>query len=524
MPNIDRDFMWLSNLDTKRRLHYLEKDQDNRTHFLHCVEEDLISNAIYLDYALRYVPEDTVGTASSCRSIMEAFVLIEAIQKGDIPKENYARFRDEHIFIEYANGKKEMDSILKYADDGTWNTLVSDYNRLSRKCSEELGISLDKFSDYSKNPLFVLFRKGDKGLKNFDSLIQEYFPDELDAYRFLGMEIHPHFFMDDKLIKKEKKQLKDLSYSLLTRTMSYLKSHYSEDMKNGPAKPLSETVQDPLYFKPWLDFLTLQRNLLLNYLYKSIVYPTGIDAFHLYIMEKAIYLYEGMESMAILGFREHSMMKFKSVAENLAYLFLMESGADGMKEFNAQKEAYNISSELQYLRTLKAEEGACDDLLKRLEVVFESYYKDKYKVPFKEFKDNILRNSKYFFSSDKDFTFKRLVQEFLTKYFEGNTSEANLLSIIYDTSIDMEHAGGYLMESSFGPWQADYEPIMGFIHAFFQEWMALGIQSRKEHGLSIYGLEEDFQNYQNVVEYVALLRATSQTNQQLPKDDPYNKN
>ena len=107
--------------------------------------------------------------------------------------------------VKYANGKKEMDSILKYADDGTWNTLVSDYNRLSRKCSEELGISLDKFSDYSKNPLFVLFRKGDKGLKNFDSLIQEYFPDELDAYRFLGMEIHPHFFMDDKLIKKEKK-------------------------------------------------------------------------------------------------------------------------------------------------------------------------------------------------------------------------------------------------------------------------------------------------------------------------------
>ena len=89
MPNIDRDFMWLSNLDTKRRNNYLEPELDDKTHFIHAVEEDIISNAIYLDFALRYIPIDTIGMSSSCRTIMEALILIEASDSGMIPGENY---------------------------------------------------------------------------------------------------------------------------------------------------------------------------------------------------------------------------------------------------------------------------------------------------------------------------------------------------------------------------------------------------------------------------------------------------
>ena len=87
MPNIDRDFMWLSNLDTKRRNNYLEPELDDKTHFIHAVEEDIISNAIYLDFALRYIPIDTIGMSSSCRTIMEALILIEASDSGMIPGE-----------------------------------------------------------------------------------------------------------------------------------------------------------------------------------------------------------------------------------------------------------------------------------------------------------------------------------------------------------------------------------------------------------------------------------------------------
>lgn len=480
MPNLDRDFRWLLNLDGKRRSNYLEPELDDRTHFIHAVEEDIISNAVYLDFALRYIPIDTIGMASSCRTIMEALVLIQASDAGAIPEENYKRFRDEHVFIEYSNAKRLFELLPENVGGASFKKLSEDYERLAKEYCDELGMKRSEFARLAKDPMFILFKKGNHTLKSFDSLIHRFQREWVSDYRFLGMEVHPHFLMDDNLEKEERKQVKELAMSLLTDAMNYLKERYRKEMEEGEAKTLGETVSDPLYYGPWFIPLNKEVEALQAFLANAIVFPDGIDAYTLYAIEKLTYLYYGMESMAILGFREHAAMKFKSAVENMAYFYLINEAKEGMVAFNAQKESFNVSSEIQYLQLLKGKEQDFAGLYARLQAVYESYYKEKYNVTFDEFKDKVFHDGKYFFSDDSTFSFRKLVHYFLDDYLGENELAKRNILFVYDTSVDMEHAGGYLMESSVGPWEQNYYVVMKFFCDFFLLWMSEGIAMREE--------------------------------------------
>ena len=509
MPNIDRDFMWLSNLDTKRRNNYLEPELDDKTHFIHAVEEDIISNAIYLDFALRYIPIDTIGMSSSCRTIMEALILIEASDSGMIPGENYKRFRDEYVFIEYSNGKRLFELLPDYAGEGSFKKLSEEYDSLSKKYCDELGLKQSEFARFAKDPMFVFFKKGDHSLEDFNYLVKKFRPDWIDNYHFLGMEIHPRFLRDEKLEKKERKQVKELSISMLTKAVGYLKEKYKKEMEEGEAKSLTETVNDPLYYGPWFIPINKEIEVFQAFLAHAVMLPTVSDSYTLYTMEKLTYLYYGMESMAILGFSEHAAMKFKSAIELISYYYLIEKAKDGLDAFNALKEAFRVSSEIQYRQLLNENNQDFETLFDRLKAVYESYYQKRYHATFDEFKDNICHNGKYFFSENKSFSYRKLVQTFLEDYLGGNELDRRNILCVYDTSIDMEHAGGYLMESSIGPWEQNCQIVMKFFQDFFLIWMSDVISTKRDAEESTEELEKCMKAYQAMTNLFEELRAAA---------------
>ena len=145
------------------------------------------------------------------------------------------------------------------------------------------------------------------------------------------------------------------------------------------------------------------------FLAHAVMLPTVSDSYTLYTMEKLTYLYYGMESMAILGFSEHAAMKFKSAIELISYYYLIEKAKDGLDAFNALKEAFRVSSEIQYRQLLNENNQDFETLFDRLKAVYESYYQKRYHATFDEFKDNICHNGKYFFSENKSFSYRKLV-------------------------------------------------------------------------------------------------------------------
>ncbi len=486
--NLNKIYRALLHLDKKLLVDCWNNDLDDKTFFLHGLQEDIVSNALGLIVPYHAGDSDLAGPASNCRSILEAFAFMSKLDNDELSPQQLKRYRDSYRIIEFDNAKEfweinPTDEMKEFIDKEKDNV-----DRIIESYAAELNCEKRKIRKLSKSPLFVLAGEdlNEQTPIKYFHLIKDFSakqgPFVIELYNKLGSMLHPQFVSDVEIRDFEK----GLVLWCIDGTLKIVRDYLFDELKISnndcsKQKGLLVDFKDDSFSRQF-NYLDEKIKHLVSFVSVATANKTGQrNSFIRDFWVRAINLYADIESCGILGYREQATMKFKSLIELVAFFFLTLY-EDSEEEVNARIECYDVSSQMSVYKGRKDDKSLniMRDLEERLKSVFESFYKKAYNLDsFDVFKDQIINNNHYFLSKKE--TIKDLVFRFIENNQNGDDSDwKKWARYAYKTSLDMEHSGGYALLSREDQWKNIFQSESDWISRFFMMEMNFIIRDEQD--------------------------------------------
>lgn len=463
--------------------HFNDKNLDDQQYLFYAINFDIISNALSLIISMETNNIDTFGVDNSCRTIIEAFVVLKMIAVGDICDEQAKIFRYHYAIVDTAN-------IRKYINDKTKLQEEYKYVEKDRQTAYE---AIMRFHNCSKNDLkrdttiddsnFYLKKKLGSKLK-FSELLRKYSifkVNELEMYDFFSLFIHPRYEFDFAIEESFRK----IRRKYIDRVLDYVVSYMTETKLFVFDKSIN-TFKEDFYENPVLKNNVLNINVI-NSVFESIkkktcIIDNGYDAFTLFFLDRMREVIVDMQVSISLGYKEHIISLFKSAIEYIAVYSCINKSED-IETFKKLKLAYCYSSRLQVnslLEKMNILPLFGDETIEGLRKLFDDYYKEQYSIDdFDSFINNVTYNARYFLSKDKN-TFNNIVNKLLDDLYT-NQSEREFNKMIYRVSKDMNHGGGYAFNSSPGLLHIMCRHVQNAIYRYMLKLLIATEKTLNEH-------------------------------------------
>ena len=490
---IDDIYKALKYHDLEILKHFNDENLTDQQYLFYAINNDIISNALFIVANMQIGNLESIGIDNCCRTIIEAFVVLKMIAKGDISDGQAKIFRYHYAIVDFANMRKLVTDEVKQTDDFK-------YVERDRKKAYEALLNFHQCtaSELRNNPDFddsnFYLKKHLEDKINFSALLEQY-PifdvKEIKMYEFFSIFVHPRFEKDSKI----EEAYSSIRAAYIKRIIDYIVSFLKNAKLFVFDKEVTSFEQD--YYKNPI----LQNNILnmkdMNLIFDSIeqkicFFDEGYDSFTLFFLEKMRSLIADMELSITLGYREHIISIFKSAIEYIA-IYSTINECSSLEDFKKIKLAYCYSSRLQIdnlalPKELLKEAGFPDtfieETISEFKQLFNDYYKEKYELDnFEYFLDKTRHNARYFLNKSKS-SYNGFVNKMLDDLY-ANKSESDFIKMIYKISKDMNHGGGYSFNSSPGLIDSQCRHVQITLYRYMYKMLAFAALTLKEHGKEV---------------------------------------
>ena len=490
---IDELYKALKYHDLELLKHFNDDSLSDMDYLFYAICSDIISNSLSIVINIQMDNIKSLGNDNCCRSIIEAFVVLKMIAKGDISNEQAKIFRYHYAIVDYANMRKFVDDRVKQTEDFK-------YVERDRKKAFDI---LQKFHNCTINDLkndpdlddanfYLKKHLGDR--INFSSLLEKYpisITNDIKMYDLFSIFAHPRFEINQRYAESIDLIREAYIGLLLDYVVAFLKETKLFVFDKTVSGFKEDFFENPILHNNVLNIR--DTHAIFNSIENKICQlPDGFDSFTYFFLEKMRHLIIDMEVSISLGYREHIISMFKSAVEYIA-IFSAINESPSLDIFKILKLAYCYSSRLQ-INNLSLPSGVLEeaglgstfsvDTIQGLRTLFDNYYKDNYKIEiFDVFLDKTKHNSRYFLSKFNN-SFNAFVNKFIDDLYTDQ-SEKDFLKLIYRVSKDMNHGGGYSFNSSPGLIDSQCRHVQNTIYRYLYKFLLFSGLTLKEHEIDV---------------------------------------
>ena len=422
-------------------------------YFFYGINYDIVTNCLNIVTNILSNNIESAGVDISCRSIIEAMLILKLDANGIITDNQKKIYRYSYAYVEEGNYKALFGNAINNFSHYNLNKIKEDKDIFIKtvcehfKCKEK---DLKKHKNKLLEPCFYLKSKLNERI-SFPSLLSKYpiFNEgQIRMYEFFSLFIHPRCEMDLEVGIEIMKHRKEYVYYILNMVFHYL----LDCNLHGFDENVRDFNQDfYLDSRFETDVNTIREFEKTISLIKENFYSfhNGTDNFGLQFIKKIECLVIDMIMSSSFNLNEHVISCFKSFIEEFSIFFAIIL-AQNKNEFDYLKKGYWLSSRVQLDAHFQAmglkEINMQEELLK----IYNGYYKEKYKLDdYDKFCEDLKGNSLYFIRNEKK-DFSARVNEFVKCIFESDNKSVDEIQMIYKFAKDMIHDVGYNFNSTPG--------------------------------------------------------------------------
>lgn len=432
--------------------HFCDSTISDEDYFFYGINSDIISNT--LNILTNYLSGniESAGVDASCRTIIEAMVILNMDAKEKITEKQKKIYRYHYAYVDFDN----FHAVLTVEDKESerMKRVLEDKEKAQQAILEHFGCSLKDLKKRNidiDDPCFYLKSNLHEDIR-FAKLLQLY-PirnnETIKMYDFFSMFIHPRCEMNPQ-IEEAIMSVRNLYIDgVLNIVYDYLKE----------CELLIGKEDDILDFNKDFFYNPLLANNVYNVKYVEYLFHIikdkicklrdGIDWFTWHFLEKSKYLVIDMMISESLGYKEHVISSFKPFVEQYSVFYAIGLIND-LNEFNYVKNAFWCSSRIQIDSHFEGL-GWKDRTVPEEEIrkLYNDYFKGKYGLnDYDKFYWELRRNSLYFLEKGKK-SYNKYVRLMIESVFT-NEDESKDVMILYRLAKDMSHASGYSFNASEG--------------------------------------------------------------------------
>ena len=442
----------LKKLDKDILSKFNDSSISDEDYFLYGIRSDLVSNCLNIIINQLINNVETPGIDISCRSIIEALVILKMNEANDISLEQKTIYRYLYTFVDLDN----LKSYLKMnGEDEKVKKALEMMQKDEEKATEALTNHFNCTKEMLKvaganDPCVYLKKRFNEDIR-FSKLLKKYLVFNENSgkiYNFFSILLHPRCELDFEYQQKIADIRNNYIFQVLEQVDIYLRNNGLYDLEHCDFSFEKDYLENPKLKtnKTNLSLTEVAFNELENKICK---FSNGWDAFSFLFYERFKSILIDMMISISLGYLEHTVSMFKTVIEEYSVFIDVNSICD-IDEFKSVKKAYWCSSRLQlkdYYNDQKIGKENIEDILQE---VYRNYFKEKYELnDYDTFRHEIERNSIYIVQNSKK-NYSQLVNEALNKVFKDKDNEKNDIYLLYKISKDMNHASGYNFNASVG--------------------------------------------------------------------------
>lgn len=426
--------------------YYNDDTVSDKDYFFYGINSDIISSC--LNVLTNYLSGniESAGVDLSCRTIIEAMVILRMDASGKISDDQKRIYRYQYAYVDLDNFHSLLKDSPEAMEDKGVKKVLEDKGRATEAMIKHFECSLKDLKDRKvsiDDPCFYLKQNLQDDIR-FSQLLKEYpicGEDGVAMYEFFSLFIHPRCEMDphaEEAIMEVRKiyidQILNLVFNYLKECglLSYEESSpdFDHDFFYNPL--LANNVHNVKEFEKMIHLI---KNEVCDL-------PTGYDAFTWQFLERVRYLVIDMMTSISLGYNEHTIASFKSLVEEYSVFFAIGS-VDSQEEFDYIKHAYWVSSRMQidaHFEQIGMKERTVAE--KDIKDLYDNFYKERYGLDnYKKFYWELRRNSLYFLEKAKK-SYNKYVRALLEDAFTDESQSKDVMTL-YRMSKDMGHASGY---------------------------------------------------------------------------------
>lgn len=463
--------------------HFCDENLSDNDYFFYGISSDIFSNAInvltnYLSGNL-----ESAGVDLSCRTIIEALVILHMDAAGQISDKQKQIYRYLYAYVDIDNFHSVMTDEAKQTE--RVKRVYADKEKCEKAMMEHFGCTEKDLKNWKigvDDPCFYL-KTSLKGDIRFSKLIEKYpvrNEDDLKMYEFFSLFIHPRCEMNQQIENAVMDVRNIYIDNVLNIVYDYLKE--CKLMLDDEKRP---NFDEDFWYNP-----LLQNNVhnvkdiefVFHHLMGQFVkLKDGDDMFTWHFLEKSKYLVMDMMISESLGFKEHVISTFKSFIEEYAVFHEINSISD-MNDFKYAKKCFWCASRLQidsHFQELGWKDGTVPE--SEIKALYDEYYKEKFGLKqYKDFYCGLRRNSLYCLGNDKK-SYNRSVRNMIEEVFTDELMSKDVMTL-YRISKDMSHASGYNFNASEGIINVYYHKAMLCVWQLLNFYIANHALTLSEHG------------------------------------------
>ena len=422
-------------------------------YFFYGINYDIVTNCLNIVTNILSNNIESAGVDISCRSIIEAMLILKLDANGIITDNQKKIYRYSYAYVEEGNYKALFGNAINNFSHYNLNKIKEDKDIFIKtvcehfKCEEK---DLKKHKNKLLEPCFYLKSKLNECI-SFPSLLSKYpiFNEgQIRMYEFFSLFIHPRCEMNLEVGIEIMEHRKEYVYYILNMVFHYLLDCNLHGFDENVRDFNQDFYLDSQFEK---DVNTIREFEKTISLIKENFYSfhNGTDNFGLQFIKKIECLVIDMIMSLSFNLNEHVISCFKSFIEEFSIFFAINL-AQTKNEFDYLKKGYWLSSRVQldahFQKMGLKEINMQEELLK----IYNGYYKEKYKLDdYDKFCEDLKGNSLYFIQNEKkDFTAR--VNEFVKCIFESDNKSVDEIQMIYKFAKDMIHDVGYNFNSTPG--------------------------------------------------------------------------
>lgn len=467
--------------------HYNCDEISDNDYFFYGINSDIVSNALNIITNYLSGNIESAGVDLSCRSILEAMVILKMDASGDFTNNQKKIYRYSYAYVDADNFHSVMKDLPEGFEHENLKKMEEDREKAKQAMLEHFCCSERDLKDRKisiDDPCFYLKTNLRDDIR-FSKLLEKY-PlgdgSEIHLYEFFSMFIHPRCEMNPEVQEGLMEIRKTYIDQVLNYVFDYLKSCNLLWYDENALEFNQEFFYNPMLVNNVHNIKEMEK---LIHLIKNQVcdLPNGYDAFTWQFLERVRYLVLDMMTSLSLGYREHVIACFKSFVEEYSIFFAIGS-VETKEEFDYIKKGYWISSRIQLdahfqelgLKGTSTPEDEIKD-------IYEHYYKDKYKMDkYQSFYWELRRNSLFFLAKEKK-SFNKYVRALIEDVFVSDEAESKDVMTLYRISKDMSHASGYNFNATTGMVEVSAQKVLLYTYKLIFHFVLNSSETLASHNV-----------------------------------------
>ena len=457
-------------------------------YFFYGINSDIVSNALNILTNFLSDNINSNGIDLSCRTILEALVILEMNKKGVITKNQKRIYRYLYAYVDLDNFHSIIKDFPRASEDETIKRLELDKEKAKQAMLAHFGCTEKDLSDWkisTDDPCFYLKTKLKDDIR-FTNLLKKYPLDDRNiakSYEFFSIFLHPRCEMDLKFEEELTKIRRVHIELILDYVYNYLQSYNLLEYDENELDFNHDFFSNPQCISSIHNIREVEK--MFNLIEEQLCnLPTGYDAFTYQFLEKLRYLIADIMISLTLGYNEHVIACFKVFIEEYSIFYEIGS-VQSQEEFDNMKKAYWITSRVQ-VEDHFLKYGVKNFLLtseNEIKELYENYYKDKYKMNnYDSFRVELRRNSLFFLSKERR-SFNKHVRISIESMFADNEKQSKDVMTLYRISKDMCHASGYNFNATAGMVHMNAHKTLYYIFLLIDYFVRYASETLTIHGI-----------------------------------------